>query len=123
MYELTIERWFNATHTLRMPDGSREPIHGHDWRVCVHVAADQLDACDMAVDFHQLERWLEELLAPLHHSHLNDQPTFAKVNPTAERVAENIAGGMAERLTSLKHVNLLKVSVTEAPGCVAIFHL
>ncbi|MHB1156110.1 MAG: 6-pyruvoyl trahydropterin synthase family protein [Phycisphaerales bacterium] len=123
MYELTIERTFNATHALRLPDGSREPAHGHDWRVVVHVAADQLDACDMVVDFHLIERRLDEMLAPLQHTHLNDHPAFAKVNPSAERVAEHLARHMAEQLAAIKNAKVLKVSVTEAPGCAATFHL
>src|SRR3954470_17710616 len=38
-----------ATHQLRLPDGSLEPLHGHGWHVEVTLAADQLDAMDCVI--------------------------------------------------------------------------
>src|SRR4051812_27370017 len=34
-FEITTTRTFSAAHQLRLPDGSIEPLHGHNWRVKV----------------------------------------------------------------------------------------
>ena len=119
MHEIRIERTFNASHALRLYDGAMEPMHGHDWRVFVHVAAEELDAIECVMDFHELERIVEGVLGPLGGQTLNDLAPFAGVNPSAERVAEHIyrriALGMPER------VKLTRVTVTEAPGCRASY--
>ncbi len=44
MHEITVSRQFTAAHALRLADGTREPVHEHDWDVRVTVAADELDA-------------------------------------------------------------------------------
>ncbi len=119
MYQLTIERTFNATHALRLHDGATEPAHGHDWLVKLTVAANRLDDIDVVVDFHVLEQQLADALAPMQHAHLNDLPAFASVNPSAERVAQHIADTVRAALPD--HVQLASVAVTEAPGCVAVY--
>ena len=119
MYELTIERTFNATHALRLYDGTVEPTHGHDWLVKLTISADRLDAIDVVIDFHVLERQLADVLVPMQHAHLNDLPAFASVNPSAERVAQHVADAMAAALPP--HVALVSAAVTEAPGCVAVY--
>jgi len=118
-FELTIERTFNATHALTMYDGQAEPMHGHDWGVSVTIASATLDQIDVVVDFHELESMLGQILGPWHHGCLNDDPAFAACNPSAERVAERIAQQMGPQLPD--RVQLLSVSVTEAPGCVATY--
>ncbi len=118
MFELRIERTFNAAHALRLADGSREPLHGHDWRTTVVVAA-ALDELEMVMDFHELEQRVDAAIGVLHHQTLEQLPAFAERNASAERVAEylakEIAAGLPERVT------LVEVTVTEAPGCAATY--
>src|SRR5882762_905009 len=90
-FEITTTRTFSAAHQLRLYDGSLEPLHGHNWRVRVTVAADRLDAIGVVMDFHELERLLDVLVAPLHNRHLNEVPPFStELNPTTEHVALHI---------------------------------
>lgn len=119
MYELRIERVFRASHALRLYDGSMEPTHLHAWRVLVHVRAAELDEIEVVMDFHELERIVEQAVAPLEGTRLNDTPEFADVNPSAERVAEKLYRRIAAELP--QRVKLAKVTVTEAPGCRATF--
>jgi 6-pyruvoyltetrahydropterin/6-carboxytetrahydropterin synthase len=119
MYELTIERRFNATHAIKLPHGIVEPVHGHDWRVVVRVGGEQLDELDLLVDFHELERRVDDLIGPLNHTHLNDHEWFADAWPTAERLAQRLAAALMPTLE--EHVDLLAVSITEAPGCTATY--
>ena len=86
-FEITTTREFSAAHQLRLYDRSLEPLHGHNWRVKVTVAARQLDAIGVVMDFHELERIVEAVIGPMHNRHLNDLPAFAPLNPSAENVA------------------------------------
>jgi 6-pyruvoyltetrahydropterin/6-carboxytetrahydropterin synthase len=111
-FEITTTREFSAAHQLRLYDGSLEPLHGHNWRVKVTVAAAKLDPIGVVMDFHELERLVDEIVASLHNQHLNDTPAFAQLNPTAE----NVAGHFARTLKLPDGVNLMSVEVWETSG-------
>jgi 6-pyruvoyltetrahydropterin/6-carboxytetrahydropterin synthase len=118
VFEITTTREFAAAHQLRLYDGSLEPLHGHNWRVAVTVAAPQLDSIGVVMDFHDLERRLDAVLAPLHNRHLNDVPPFAqRLNPSAENVALHI--GQALDLPA--GARLLSVQVWETSTNSAIY--
>ena len=91
-FEITTTRTFAAAHQLRLPDGSLEPMHGHNWRVKVTVAAARLDALGTVMDFHELERLVDRVTGPMHNRHLNELAPFAvELNPSAENVAFHVA--------------------------------
>ncbi len=95
-FEITTTRAFAAAHQLRLPDGSLEPMHGHNWRVKVTVAADRLDAIGTVMDFHELERLVDLVTGPMHNRHLNELAPFAaELNPSAENVAYHVARSLA----------------------------
>lgn len=116
-FEVIVEDGFNATHQLRLGDGTLEPLHGHDWRVRAFFRSDRLDAQGMVVDFHRAQEALRGALLNLQYAFLNELPAFRERNPTAEVVAEHV-------LVSLRKAGLSessRVEVTEAPGCVAVY--
>jgi 6-pyruvoyltetrahydropterin/6-carboxytetrahydropterin synthase len=123
MYEITVQRVFAAAHAIRLPDGSLEPIHGHNWQVEVTVCAQTLDAIETVMDFHDLERMVNALIDRVHNRHLNEVPPFAgpdgklAINTTAERVAWWFATEISGQLRPPVH--LVSASVSEAPGCIA----
>jgi 6-pyruvoyltetrahydropterin/6-carboxytetrahydropterin synthase len=91
VFEITTTREFAAAHQLRLYDGSLEPLHGHNWRAAVTVAAPRLDSIGVVMDFHELERRIDAILAPMHNRHLNEVPPFhERLNPSAENVALHI---------------------------------
>lgn len=114
-YAIHIERRFVAAHALRLYDGSMEPLHSHEWKVEVDVAAQTLDEIDVVMDFHELQRIVDQAIAPLRGVTLNDSGQFASPNPSAERVAELLFKRIAAKLPP--RVALSAVTVTEAPGC------
>lgn len=118
MYELSIQREFCAAHALAIA-GAREPVHGHNWRLTVVVAGERLDADGLLCDFHDLETRVDRIIAPFHDADLNATAPFDRVNPTAENVAAHVARALADGLPA--GVRVRRVSVTEAPGCVATF--
>jgi 6-pyruvoyltetrahydropterin/6-carboxytetrahydropterin synthase len=110
MFEISTTRGFSAAHALRLYDGSLEPVHGHNWRVRVTVAAAKLDAIGVVMDFHELERLVDAIVAPLHNRHLNDVPPFSRdLNPSAENVALHV--GRSLRVPD--RVRLVSVEVWE----------
>ena len=108
-FEITATRHFAAAHQLRLSDGSLEPLHGHNWKVRVTVAAEKLDPIGVVMDFHELDRLLGAIIAPFHNSHLNDQPAFQTTNPSTENVALHIG----ENLRLPSGVDLVTVEVWE----------
>jgi 6-pyruvoyltetrahydropterin/6-carboxytetrahydropterin synthase len=120
MYAIEVSMEFCAAHQLRLADGSLEPLHGHNWRVEVRVVSKKLDAIETVMDFHQLESLLRQIVAPWQNKHLNDfSPFNHKFNPTAERVAQNIAELLIPLIPTA--VSLEFVRISEAPGCFAIY--
>lgn len=116
-YEIRIQRTFCAAHQVRLPDGTLEPLHGHNWTVTVTVGADGLDGSGFVMDFHRLEEQLEGVLVQWNNRHLNETEAFSRLNPSAE----NIAYQVARLLTLPAEVRLISVEITEAPGCSALF--
>ena len=114
-FEITTTRDFSASHQLRFPDGSLEPLHGHNWRASVTVASDGLDALGCVMDFHELQRWVNAVIDPMHNAHLNDLPAFEKLNPSTENVALHI--GTTVNLPA--GVRVARVSVWETWDCCA----
>lgn len=116
-FEITTTRTFSAAHQLRLYDGSLEPLHGHNWKVKVVVGASRLDGIGVVMDFHELERRVDAILAPLHNAHLNDTAAFAALNPSAENVALHIG----RSLSLPAGVQLLCVEVWETDENSAVF--
>lgn len=117
-FEIATLRQFAAAHALRFPDGSIEPLHGHNWRVRVTVAAPRLDALGCVMDFHELERLVDAIITPLHNRHLNELSPFAEeLNPSTENVAYHIARSLA----LADPVQLLSVEVWETDTNSAVY--
>jgi 6-pyruvoyltetrahydropterin/6-carboxytetrahydropterin synthase len=116
-FEIHTTLYFAAAHQLRLYDGSLEPLHGHNWRVEVTVSAAQIDDIGVVMDFHELERLVDEITGPMHNHHLNELPAFARLNPTAENVAFHVAS----LLRLPKSVRLERVQVWETPENSAVY--
>lgn len=124
MFEIAIEAEFCAAHSLVIA-GEREPVHGHNWRVTAVVAGPELDGDGLLVDFHAAQKALGKILAPWNNGNLNKIPPFDTVNPSAEHVAKEIALRLADRLgpVLVNGARVDSVTVTEAPGCKAVFRM
>jgi len=104
-FEITTTRHFSAAHALRLYDGSLEPLHGHNWVIQVTVRAAGLDPIGVVMDFHELERQVDAIVAPLHNRHLNETLP-AGLNSSTENVALHVGrsiagefGGLSSRLS------------------------
>jgi 6-pyruvoyl-tetrahydropterin synthase len=77
------------------------------------VEATALDSIGVVMDFHELQRLLDEIIKPFHNSHLNDAVAFKARNPSAENVALHVA----EALRLPAKVKLMEVEAWETPDC------
>jgi 6-pyruvoyltetrahydropterin/6-carboxytetrahydropterin synthase len=119
MYELSVEAGFAAAHSLRGYKGECERLHGHNWRVQVRLAAEELDELGMVIDFRDLKAALEAVLAELDHRHLNEVPPFDSLNPTTENLCRHIADRLQADLPS--QVAIRRVTCWESERCGASY--
>ena len=87
MYEVMIEEEFSAAHALRGYRGKCENPHGHNYRVRVTLAGEELDHIGLLYDFKDLKAAMGEIIDRLDHQFLNDLEPFKSLNPSAENLA------------------------------------
>jgi 6-pyruvoyltetrahydropterin/6-carboxytetrahydropterin synthase len=117
MYTAIVEAGFHAAHHVRLPDGTWETPHEHDWRVRAHFCRAELDDAEMVVDFCRAQSELEAILARLDHQDLNRFAGLSGRSPTAEVVARYLCDALRARGFD----EVRRVEVREAPGCVAAY--
>jgi 6-pyruvoyltetrahydropterin/6-carboxytetrahydropterin synthase len=115
MFTVMVETEFFAEHQLTMPDGGKESLHGHRWKVAAAVASEMLDSAGLAFDFHKLKDILDKIIGPWTGKRLEDCPPFRLTNASAENVARHIFDRLAGQITP--PAQLCWVEVTEAEGC------
>ena len=115
MYEISVEKHFDAAHYLRGYQGKCESMHGHRYRVVARVETEKLNDIGLAYDFTELKRHLKEIIDRFDHTCLNDVPPFDDINPSAENIAATIYDELKEKL-SADPVTLTCVEAWESPG-------
>ena len=107
---------------MRDYHGKCEALHGHNYKVFVHVRGKELNEGGMLLDFTQLKAALKKVLATLDHTNLNDNPFFDQ-NPSAERIALYICQNVqAELDAQKKDVRLYSVDVFETDRSRATYY-
>jgi 6-pyruvoyl-tetrahydropterin synthase len=119
LFTISVETGFRASHQLTLPDGSKEPLHEHDWRVVAQAGSDKLNAMGLVMDFHHLRDLLDSVLSQFQDTAMEQHPCFARNNSSAENVAKYVYESVEGRLPS--GVRLEKIKVVEEPGCAAKF--
>lgn len=114
MYQIFVEKHFDAAHYLRGYRGKCEAVHGHRYKVVVRVKSAVVNDIGLAYDFTDLKRCLGEILAGFDHVCLNDVPPFDKINPSAENIAATVYTGMKSKMEQ-EPVTLSTVEVWETP--------
>ena len=114
MYEISVEKHFDAAHFLRGYQGKCEALHGHRFRVVVRVSASSLDEIGIAYDFVGLKQHLGEILSRFDHTCLNDVPPFDKINPSSENIAATIYSELQPKLAGAP-VSISGIEVWESP--------
>jgi len=112
--EIYREFTFEAAHRLpHVPDGHKcARLHGHSYRVQVHVRGDVDPATGWVMDFAEIKKAYRPLHDRLDHYYLNDVPGLD--NPTSE----NLARWIWERLIDQLPLSEVLVRETCTSGCV-----
>ena len=114
MYEISVEKHFDAAHFLRGYKGKCEALHGHRFRVVAKVRASGVDDIGLAYDFTELKQHLNNILSRFDHTCLNDVPPFDKVNPSSENIASTIYDELQSKLAAAP-LSIPCVEVWESP--------
>ena len=103
-----------AAHRLpNVPAGHKcARLHGHSFRVEVHVRGDVDPALGWIMDFADVKREFQNVFDRLDHRYLNDVPGLE--NPTSERLAEWIWAALKP---SLPLLHKIVVHETCTAGC------
>lgn len=107
--------YIEAAHRLpNLPEGHKcRRLHGHSFRIEIHIAGDVDPALGWVMDFADLKAAFEPLYRELDHNYLNEIPGLE--NPTSE----NLAAWIWRRLKpDLPQLCRIVVAETCTSGCV-----
>jgi 6-pyruvoyltetrahydropterin/6-carboxytetrahydropterin synthase len=123
MFTVFKDYTFAAAHSIRGHRGECRHLHGHTYRVRVHVSAAELDELGMVVDFADLKEVIGEVLGPFDHRVINDVPPFDERNTTAELIAQHAAEEVDRRLVArfAGRVRVAKSEVWESDTSCALY--
>ena len=112
--ELVREYRFEAAHFLpNVPETHRcRRIHGHSYRIDVHVSGEIDAATGWVVDFYDIEAVFAPLLGQLDHHLLNELPGLE--NPTAELIAAWVWAHLSPALPGLSQVVVHETEMSRA---------
>ena len=104
--EVFREFTFDAAHRLdHLPDGHKcARMHGHTYRLTVHVGGPVDQKMGWIVDFAEIKRLTEGVIAPLDHHNLNEVQGMGQ--PTTERIAAWIWDRLKPELPGLARLTL-----------------
>lgn len=112
---------FAAAHAIRGHTRGCQNLHGHNYRVRVHLAAGWLDELGMVLDFADLKAIMQEILGPFDHGVINDVPPFDQRNTTAELLSHYFFEEVAARLGGQDRVRVTRVEVWENDTSCAVY--
>jgi 6-pyruvoyltetrahydropterin/6-carboxytetrahydropterin synthase len=113
MFTVFKDYTFSAGHAIRGHQGGCQNLHGHNYRVRVHVSAARLDRLGMVIDFADLKQIVDQVVGRFDHAVINDLPPFDERNTTAELLAEYVHQEVARLLPEGRTVRRVEVWETE----------
>ncbi len=107
MFEVIVKKRFSASHTLKNYKGKDEAPHSHDWTIEAKIGSLKLDMSGCAVDFHDIDRAMDEILKPFSGGTIDEK--MIKASPSAENFAKHIFEKLS---SSLKNGGAQLISIT-----------
>ena len=118
-HEVMIQMSFSSAHYLRDYVGKCANLHGHNYKVEVHVRGQKLDRIGMLIDFADLKAATKKVVDYLDHRNINDLPPFdQEINSTAEELAAYFLREVGAQLND-DRIQVFKVRIWETENCVA----
>ena len=120
MYELKIVTKFAAAHQLTMVGSKCENLHGHNWKVEVHVNGEKTDDAGILMDFGAIKKHVREIMALLDHKYLNELDYFRQNQPSSENIAFFVATELQRRVDN-SAVSVSRVTAWESDDAGATY--
>jgi 6-pyruvoyltetrahydropterin/6-carboxytetrahydropterin synthase len=120
VYRLKIFTHFAAAHNLINYEGDCENLHGHNWKVEVVVATENLDKAGLGLDFKVLKAKTRAILDTLDHKYLNDLEPFKHQSPSSENIARYLFEELCESFSG-DDVMVDSVNVWESDNACASY--
>ena len=111
MFELKVVTHFAAAHQLKMVAEKCENLHGHNWKIEVHLAGETLNTAGILIDFGEIKQHVARIMKQLDHRFLNETPPFNNGTPPS---SENIARFVAIELQAALQEPAVRVSRVSA---------
>jgi len=107
---------FDAAHRLpNLPKTHKcSRLHGHTFRVEIHVNGSLLDGYDWVIDFSDIVEIVHPVIEELDHNYLND--IVGLENPTSENIGKWLWARLKPSLPILA-----KIIVQESPNSGAVY--
>jgi 6-pyruvoyltetrahydropterin/6-carboxytetrahydropterin synthase len=113
MYELSIQRAFDAQHFLIGGDwGEENELHTHRYGLELRISGSELDPHGFLLDIVDLSSQLDALVGKYANQVLNESPAFAGLNPSIEHFARIVANELAPHLDK-PNLKTLHVRISE----------
>jgi len=115
LFKVTVQTSFWASHQFTLPDGKKEPLHSHNWKVTAEVSGDKLNHSGLLIDFDKLKELIDNITEHFTNQQLENNEYFRTSNPSAEMIAKYIFENLQPQLP--EQVMLDCIIVTEEQGC------
>lgn len=120
MFELRVAVEFPAAHHITGYEGDCARPHGHNWTLEAFVQTEVLKSLGIGLDFKDLKRAIQEVVAAWDHQDLNTLADFSGINPTAETLAQ-VAFKKIKPLVGAQGAVLTRITIWENPRCSASY--
>ena len=121
MYELKVVTHFAAAHQLKMVAQKCENLHGHNWKIEICVAGENLNEAGVLIDFGELKQHISIIMAKLDHKFLNELDDFNDdYPPSSEIIAHYIAKTLQSMVDSLT-IKVTRVTAWESENACATY--
>ena len=120
MYELKVVTRFAAAHQLTMVGTKCENMHGHNWKIEVHVIGENLDKAGVLVDFGVIKKHVAGIMTIFDHKYLNELALFEHKQPSSENIAYLIATELQQRIDD-SAVRVSRVTAWESDDAAATY--
>lgn len=120
MYELKVVTQMAAAHQLREFSGKCENLHGHNWKIEIHVTGQELGPNGILIDFKLIKDRAHKIIEELDHTFLNALKPFEKVNPSSENIARFVFSSLSRDLNT-DQIKVSKVTAWESDSACATY--
>ena len=123
MYELKVVTRFAAAHQLTMVGTKCENLHGHNWKIEVHVCGEKLDAGGVLMDFGVIKKHVAAVMDMVDHKYLNElNEYFPDGHPSSENIANFVASELQKKIDN-PAVKVCRVAAWESDDACATYIL